>query len=179
MRLRAVHMDFLYGTTFLSQSPEAYERLILDAMRGDATLFTRGDEVEAQWRICDPVVRLWDRTPGSLPRYPAGSGRAPPRPPRSRVLATRGAGSEAAVPEPCDMVWSSDRTTPAQVESVLRAMLIERHGVYAGCVPARTLNLVCVVDGPSRAAHARTAASEPRPRPCVADDRLLGRARAS
>ena len=73
MRLRAVHMDFLYGTTFLSQSPEAYERLILDVMRGDATLFTRGDEVEAQWRICDPVVRLWDRTPGPLPRYPAGS----------------------------------------------------------------------------------------------------------
>jgi glucose-6-phosphate 1-dehydrogenase len=73
MRLRAVHMDFLYGTTFLSQSPEAYERLILDVMRGDATLFTRGDEVEAQWRICDPVVRLWDRMPGPLPRYPAGS----------------------------------------------------------------------------------------------------------
>ena len=50
-------MDFLYGTTFLSQSPEAYERLILDVMRGDATLFTRGDEVEAQWRVCDPIVR--------------------------------------------------------------------------------------------------------------------------
>jgi glucose-6-phosphate dehydrogenase assembly protein OpcA len=50
------------------------------------------------------------------------------------------------------MVWSSDRTTPAQVEAVLRGMLVERHGVYAGCVPARTLNLVCVVDGPSRTA---------------------------
>ncbi|HEX6022916.1 MAG TPA: glucose-6-phosphate dehydrogenase [Solirubrobacter sp.] len=73
MRLRPVHMDFLYGTTFQSQSPEAYERLILDVLRGDATLFTRGDEVEAQWRICDPIVRLWDRTPGPLPQYPAGS----------------------------------------------------------------------------------------------------------
>ena len=73
MRLRPVHMDFLYGTTFLSQSPEAYERLILDVMRGDATLFTRGDEVEAQWRICDPIVRVWERTPGPLPQYPAGS----------------------------------------------------------------------------------------------------------
>ena len=55
------------------------------------------------------------------------------------------------MPEPCDIVWSSDSTTPAQVAAVLRAMLIERHGVHAGCVPARTLNLVCVVDPPSRA----------------------------
>jgi glucose-6-phosphate dehydrogenase assembly protein OpcA len=47
------------------------------------------------------------------------------------------------------MVWRAERTTPAEVEAALRAMLIERHGVYAGCVPARTLNLVCVVDGRS------------------------------
>ena len=46
MRIRPVNMEFLYGTSFMSQSPEAYERLILDAMRGDATLFTRNDEVE-------------------------------------------------------------------------------------------------------------------------------------
>ena len=57
MRIRPVNMEFLYGTSFLSQSPEAYERLILDAMRGEATLFTRNDEVEAQWRICDPIVQ--------------------------------------------------------------------------------------------------------------------------
>jgi len=73
MRLRPVNMEFLYGTTFLSQSPEAYERLILDVMRGDATLFTRGDEVEAQWTVCDPILRVWESTPGSLPHYPAGS----------------------------------------------------------------------------------------------------------
>jgi glucose-6-phosphate 1-dehydrogenase len=66
-------MEFLYGTTFLSQSPEAYERLILDAMRGDATLFTRNDEVEAQWRICDPIVQTWQQVGGPLPQYPAGS----------------------------------------------------------------------------------------------------------
>ena len=46
MRIRPVNMEFLYGTAFMSQSPEAYERLILDAMRGDATLFTRNDEVD-------------------------------------------------------------------------------------------------------------------------------------
>jgi glucose-6-phosphate 1-dehydrogenase len=73
MRLRPVNMEFLYGSAFLSQSPEAYERLILDAMRGDATLFTRDDEVEAQWRICDPILEAWSRLPGPLPRYPAGS----------------------------------------------------------------------------------------------------------
>ncbi|MDX6639713.1 MAG: glucose-6-phosphate 1-dehydrogenase [Solirubrobacteraceae bacterium] len=73
MRIRPVNMEFLYGTAFLSQSPEAYERLIMDAMRGDATLFTRNDEVEAQWRICDPIVQHWEGTPGPLPTYEAGS----------------------------------------------------------------------------------------------------------
>jgi glucose-6-phosphate 1-dehydrogenase len=73
MRLRPVLMQFLYGTSFLSQSPEAYERLILDVMRGDATLFTRNDEVEAQWRICDPILRAWESTPGPPPQYEAGS----------------------------------------------------------------------------------------------------------
>ena len=73
MIIRPVRMEFLYGTSFLSQSPEAYERLITDAMRGDATLFTRNDEVEAQWQICDPIVGTWAQTPGPLPQYEAGS----------------------------------------------------------------------------------------------------------
>jgi len=73
MRIRPVNMEFLYGTSFLSQSPEAYERLIMDAMRGDATLFTRNDEVEAQWEICDPIVRAFESTPGPLPQYEAGT----------------------------------------------------------------------------------------------------------
>ena len=73
MAIRPVQMEFLYGSAFLSQSPEAYERLILDAMRGDATLFTRNDEVEAQWRICDPIVEVWEQAPGPLPQYEAGS----------------------------------------------------------------------------------------------------------
>jgi glucose-6-phosphate 1-dehydrogenase len=73
MRIRPVNMEFLYGTSFLSQSPEAYERLIMDAMRGDATLFTRDDEVEAQWRICDPIIDAWSRIPGPIPQYLAGS----------------------------------------------------------------------------------------------------------
>jgi glucose-6-phosphate 1-dehydrogenase len=74
MIIRPVNMEFLYGTAFLSQSPEAYERLITDAMRGDATLFTRNDEVEAQWRICDPIVKAWQEQPGPpVANYHAGS----------------------------------------------------------------------------------------------------------
>ncbi len=73
MSVRPVNMEFLYGTSFLSQSPEAYERLILDTMRGEATLFARNDEVEAAWTICDPILQAWSQTPGPLPQYPAGS----------------------------------------------------------------------------------------------------------
>ena len=67
-------MEFLYGTSFLSESPEAYERLILDAMRGDATLFTRNDETRAQWAIVEPILESWseDGEP-RLDTYPAGS----------------------------------------------------------------------------------------------------------
>jgi glucose-6-phosphate 1-dehydrogenase len=73
LRIRPVNMEFLYGTAFLSQSPEAYERLLMDAMRGDATLFTRNDEVEAQWRVIDPIIERWESEDGELPTYPAGS----------------------------------------------------------------------------------------------------------
>jgi glucose-6-phosphate 1-dehydrogenase len=73
MRITPVNMEFLYGTSFMSQSPEAYERLILDAMRGDATLFTRNDEAEAQWRIIDPVVGAWAQNADGLAQYAAGS----------------------------------------------------------------------------------------------------------
>jgi glucose-6-phosphate 1-dehydrogenase len=77
MRIRPVNMEFLYGTSFLSQSPEAYERLILDTMRGDATLFTRNDEVEAQWRIIDPILESWETGDEPLVTYPAGSSGPP------------------------------------------------------------------------------------------------------
>jgi glucose-6-phosphate 1-dehydrogenase len=74
MRIRPVNMEFLYGTAFMSQSPEAYERLIIDAMRGDATLFTRDDEVLAQWAIIDPVLQAWHgREEPPLATYEAGS----------------------------------------------------------------------------------------------------------
>jgi glucose-6-phosphate 1-dehydrogenase len=73
MRIRPVNMEFLYGTSFMSQSPEAYERLILDAMRGEATLFTRNDEVVAQWGIIDPILDAWANGAQPLATYEAGS----------------------------------------------------------------------------------------------------------
>ena len=73
MMLRTVHMDFLYGGTFRTGIPEAYERLILDCLRGDATLFTRADEVEEQWSLVDAIVALWKRDRPSFPNYAAGT----------------------------------------------------------------------------------------------------------
>jgi len=72
MRLRAVNMDFLYGASFMAQSPEAYERLLLDVMRGDQTLFTRRDEVETAWSLLQGVMTAWLQAP-DVPLYPAGS----------------------------------------------------------------------------------------------------------
>ncbi|MGI8622234.1 MAG: glucose-6-phosphate dehydrogenase [Solirubrobacteraceae bacterium] len=73
MRIRPVTMEFHYGTSFLSQSPEAYERLIVDAMRGEATLFTRNDEVDAQWTIIDPILQAWASKTPRMATYAAGS----------------------------------------------------------------------------------------------------------
>ena len=73
MSIRTVHMDFLYGGAFRTGLPEAYERLILDAMLGDATLFTRSDEVDEQWGLVDAIVAAWKRDRPNFPNYPAGS----------------------------------------------------------------------------------------------------------
>ena len=68
-----VDMDFLYGGAFRSGLPEAYERLILDAMRGDPTLFTRADEIEEQWRVVDSIQARWAGQIPDFPNYDAGT----------------------------------------------------------------------------------------------------------
>jgi glucose-6-phosphate 1-dehydrogenase len=73
LTIRTVHMDFLYGGAFRVGLPEAYERLILDCLLGDATLFTRADEVEEQWALVDAMVAPWRRDHPSFPNYAAGS----------------------------------------------------------------------------------------------------------
>ncbi|MEU2889724.1 glucose-6-phosphate dehydrogenase [Streptomyces albidoflavus] len=72
MEVRDVSMDFAYGESFTESSPEAYERLILDVLLGDANLFPRTEEVELSWRILDPIEEYWD-THGKPAQYPAGS----------------------------------------------------------------------------------------------------------
>lgn len=75
LRLEPVKMDFRYRTSFGKASPEAYERLLLDAMAGDATLFARRDEVEEAWRFIDEIEKAWHESeaPPSMENYPAGS----------------------------------------------------------------------------------------------------------
>jgi glucose-6-phosphate 1-dehydrogenase len=73
-RIDPVKMDFSYGTSFGKPSPEAYERLLLDAMSGDATLFARRDEVEQAWAFIDPIEEAWHaKDAPELFFYPAGS----------------------------------------------------------------------------------------------------------
>ncbi|MFV0434751.1 MAG: glucose-6-phosphate dehydrogenase [Leucobacter sp.] len=72
-RVREVTMDFGYGHAFTEASPEAYERLILDVLLGDAPLFPRQAEVELSWRILDPVEEFWAELPDSLEQYTPGS----------------------------------------------------------------------------------------------------------
>jgi glucose-6-phosphate 1-dehydrogenase len=73
MTIRTVHMDFLYGGAFRTGMPEAYERLILDTLLGDSTLFTRGDEVDEQWLLVDAIVAAWQRDRPGFPNYAAGT----------------------------------------------------------------------------------------------------------
>ncbi|WP_034647743.1 glucose-6-phosphate dehydrogenase [Corynebacterium sputi] len=72
MEVRDVNMDFSYSESFTEQSPEAYERLILDALLDQASLFPTNEEVELSWKILDPVLEYWARR-GTPDQYPAGT----------------------------------------------------------------------------------------------------------
>ncbi|GHF28220.1 glucose-6-phosphate dehydrogenase [Streptomyces griseoluteus] len=72
MEIRDVSMDFAYGESFTESSPEAYERLILDVLLGDANLFPRTQEVEESWKILDPIERYWSEH-GTPAQYASGS----------------------------------------------------------------------------------------------------------
>jgi glucose-6-phosphate 1-dehydrogenase len=74
LNVRSVTMDFTYGSAFNVDSPDAYETLILDALQGDASLFTRADEVEEAWGIVDPFIDAWaSEGPPDFPNYEAGT----------------------------------------------------------------------------------------------------------
>src|SRR5262249_47802871 len=73
LKLAPVTLDFKYGEVFGGEPPEAYERLLLDAIHGDATLYARGDWVEQAWALLEPVLEAWSRTPAALAGYETGS----------------------------------------------------------------------------------------------------------
>jgi glucose-6-phosphate 1-dehydrogenase len=88
MRTSRVRMDFDYEEAFGVELPDAYETLLLDAMQGDPMLFTRADEVEAQWRVVEPILAAWETADApDFPNYAAGS--AGPES-AARLLARRG-----------------------------------------------------------------------------------------
>jgi glucose-6-phosphate 1-dehydrogenase len=66
-------MDFNYGASFGERSPSAYETLLLDAILGDPTLFSRQDMVEASWAAVMPILEVWSATTFDFPNYPAGT----------------------------------------------------------------------------------------------------------
>jgi glucose-6-phosphate 1-dehydrogenase len=71
--VESVAMDFSYRQTWHLALPEAYERLLLDVMRGDSTLFTRSDQVEAAWQAIDPILKAWESQP-DIPIHPYDPG---------------------------------------------------------------------------------------------------------
>lgn len=75
LRTRSVDMDFSYGSSFGMATADAYNRLLLDCMLGDQTLFTRADEVEEAWRVVTPALSAWDAPadPSTVPQYEAGT----------------------------------------------------------------------------------------------------------
>jgi len=73
LRIRSVNMDFRYGSSFGGKPPEAYERLLLDCMLGDSTLYARRDMVERGWEIVTPILEAWKQPPPDFPNYEAGS----------------------------------------------------------------------------------------------------------
>jgi glucose-6-phosphate 1-dehydrogenase len=73
IKIRSVNMDFLYASSFLIDAPDAYERLIMDCLIGDPTLFTRSDEVEAAWALIDPIEEQWVKGKPEVASYAAGT----------------------------------------------------------------------------------------------------------
>ena len=73
MRVRHVPLDMSFAEAFQARNPDAYERLLLDVIRGNQTLFMRRDEVEAAWRWIDPIREAWERSGAPPKPYTAGS----------------------------------------------------------------------------------------------------------
>ena len=126
MDVRSVTMDFTYGSAFNVDSPDAYETLILDALQGDASLFTRADEVEEAWSIVDPLIEAWAGAPepSTARTTTRGPGDRPRRTSCSRATGAAGAGSSVAIDTPAKvgepvLRWSARADSIAGVEAEL------------------------------------------------------------
>ena len=74
LKIKAVEMDFTYKESYEMDVPEAYETLLLDALKGDASLFMRADQVEEAWKIVNPILETWKKQPHpKFPNYEPGS----------------------------------------------------------------------------------------------------------
>ena len=116
----------------------------MDAMRGDATLFTRNDEVEAQWRICDPIVQKWEATPGPLPQYQAGS--QGPAEAEELLLPGHELARDLMPGVSRRRLEPREGTTPDAIEAALRELLNERHAENESLRPGARAEHGRVVD---------------------------------
>ncbi len=137
--VRSVNMDFTYGSTFLSDAPEAYETLLLDAMLGDASLFTRADEVEAAWSLVTPLNEMWQEWGaggGSTKGKGRGTGRpADDRQARRQPAALRGRHAGGlTLPTDCwnEMAGDGDDCRPHQLRRCRQLALAHPHGLDPG-----------------------------------------------
>ena len=155
-RVRSVSMDFFYGAAFLEETPEAYERLLLDALLGDQTLFIRSDEVAQAWRIVDPVLEAFEEGDVPLARYEAGTWgpeeadellRRDGRRLAPAVSRARDAG-DAADRRPRIGTWEADNVSIGDVERALSGL--RRHEQRAA-VRASVLTLVAVTNSQAEA----------------------------
>src|SRR5207244_3194127 len=115
LKLAPVTLDFKYGEVFGAEPPEAYERLLLDAIHGDATLYARGDWVEQAWALLQPVLDAWGR-PTAAPRARRGSPTTRPAPSSAarRPLPTSSDRRRPIDSLPCFVrAPGADRTSPA------------------------------------------------------------------
>ena len=112
MKLRSTDLDFKFCREFAGRMPDAYQRLLLDAMNGDASLFARSDEVEVAWSIIDPILAAW-QSPAAPPleTYPTGDW----GPTQQRPVDARRKVASGSTSAPCCTRWR--RTTSSERKS--------------------------------------------------------------
>ena len=149
MEVRDVSMDFLYGEAFTESSPEAYERLLLDVLLGDATLFPRNEEVELSWQVIDPLEEFWA---GSKPElYRAGEWG-----PREADEMLARDGRVWRRPDDAPILWDTNGT------EIVKALAAERRA--AGALASGLALTLVVVDEEEYAEEAQARRPRPRPR---------------